>query len=111
MKTIDFNTLLEKMNSDHESFILLNAMKPAPSRTQQIPNSMNFYVIDDDGQVIGKDVEIVVYCADSACNQSINLYYILEKLGYKNVARYAGGLRDWYGHGMELEEIRTTNAA
>ena len=113
MKTITFNDLLEKINGDHSSIILLNALEPSPVRKYQIPNSLNIYQENEILERLHKhkDDEIVVYCTDSVCNKSIALYYLLEHLGYKNVARYAGGLKDWVSHGQALEEILTSVAA
>ncbi len=111
MKTIDFNALLEKMNGDQESFILLNALEPSFIRRFQIPNSLNITRKEDILQSLGKDDEIVVYCSDTVCSESFNLYHKLEHLGYNNISRYAGGLREWDNNGQELEEIRSSNAA
>ncbi len=33
------------------------------------------------------------------------MYYQLESLGYINVFRYPGGIREWVKKGQELEDI------
>ncbi len=111
MKTITFNDLIEKVNGDHSSIRLLNALEPSQIRRYQIPNSLNISKKEDILQRLNKDDEIVVYCTDTVCNQSIALYHLLEHLGYKNVSRFAGGLREWDGNGQALEDILTSGAA
>jgi rhodanese-related sulfurtransferase len=107
MKTINYNDFVKKVYGDHPSVRIINAMNLNPSRGVQIPNSLNFFHIEEIEQELSKDAEIIVYCTNPVCNQSINMYYLLEQLGYKNVTRYAGGLMEWTKNGQPLEEIRT----
>ena len=111
MKTIDFNTLQEKISENQKSFILLNALEPSYIRRFQIPNSLNITRKEEIVQSLDKEDEIVVYCSDTVCNESSTMYHMLEDMGYKNVSRYAGGLTEWYENGQALEEITTSNAA
>jgi rhodanese-related sulfurtransferase len=105
MKTIDYQTLIEKMQNNNAKVTLLNALEPSPIRRLQIPHSLNISRVRDIEHELSKDDDIVVYCSDTVCNQSINLYHQLEHLGFKNVFRYPGGLRDWHRNGQALEEI------
>jgi rhodanese-related sulfurtransferase len=57
--------------------------------------SPSLYESEDALKDLDRDDEIVVYCSTDACAASISVYYFLEKRGYKNVSRYAGGLVDW----------------
>ncbi len=111
MKTIDYNDLVEKVNEDHSSIKLLNALEPSPIRRFQIPHSLNILQKEDIVQFLDKDDEIIVYASDTACNLSTNLYYLLEHLGFNNVTHYAGGLREWDKNGQALEDIWTSSAA
>jgi rhodanese-related sulfurtransferase len=111
MKTIDYNELLEKVNQDRESIKLLNALEPSPIRSHQIPNSLNILQREDILRSLSSDDEIIVYCSDNVCNQSINLYYLLVQLGYNNVTRYAGGIKEWEQNGQALEDIWSSSAA
>lgn len=111
MKTIDYNELLEKVNQDRESIKLLNALEPSPIRSHQIPNSLNILQREDILRSLSSDDEIIVYCSDNVCNQSINLYYLLVQLGYNNVTRYAGGIKEWEQNGQALEDIWSSIAA
>jgi rhodanese-related sulfurtransferase len=111
MRTIDIDTLQEKMKADQKSFILINALEPSFIRRFQIPDSLNLLNKEDILNRLGKEDEIVVYCSDTACNESTNLYYLLEHLGYKNVFRFPGGLMEWDRKGMALEEIYISSVA
>ena len=50
-----------------------------------------------------KDSEIVVYCASETCQNSHIAARELIRLGYLNVAVYAGGKRDWSEAGLPVE--------
>ena len=58
-------------------------------------------------QELKQNDEIVVYCTDYACNKSIILYHLLESMGYKNIYRFAGGLREWETMGFPIVGIQT----
>ena len=111
MKTIDYNSFIEKINAKQFPIKLLNALEPSAIRKYQIPNSLNILQREEIEQKLSKDEEIIVYCTDTACNESTNLYYLLEHLGYSNVTRFSGGLREWFNQGQALEEIHTFSAA
>ena len=111
MKTIDYNDFFEKVNGDQSSVKLLNALEPSPIRSHQIPNSLNIHQREDILKSLNRDDEIIVYCSDNVCNQSINLYYLLVQLGFQNVTRYAGGIKEWEQNGQALEDIWSSIAA
>ncbi len=111
MKTIDYSSFIAKVNDRNSSIKLLNALEPSPIRRYQIPNSLNILQREEIEEKLNKDDEIIVYCTETACNQSTNLYYLLEHMGYKNVTRFSGGLREWFSKGQALEEIFTSSAA
>lgn len=105
MKTITCDDLIEKLRVGHATFRLLNALEPSAAMTAQIPHSLNIIKEEEILLLLKKDEEIVVYCTDHICNKSIVMYYQLEGLGYKNVFRYPGGIREWVSIGQELEDI------
>ena len=111
MKTIDYSSFIAKVNDKKSSIKLLNALEPSPIRRYQIPNSLNILQREEIKEKLNKDDEIIVYCTETACNQSTNLYYLLEHLGYSNVTRFSGGLREWFSKGQALEEIFSSSAA
>lgn len=46
--------------------------------------------------------KIVVYCASDTCQNSHVAAKVLRKLGYADVAVYAGGKKDWEQAGLAL---------
>jgi rhodanese-related sulfurtransferase len=68
-----------------------------------LPCSVSLYKSREALEGLERDDQIVVYCAGADCPASISAYYLLQRRGYKNVSRYAGGLLDWEGAGYLLE--------
>jgi FMN-dependent NADH-azoreductase len=50
-----------------------------------------------------KDAAIVVYCSNTACQNSGIARAELRRLGYSNVRKYAEGKQDWEAAGLPLE--------
>lgn len=50
-----------------------------------------------------KDAALVTYCSNAACANSGQVASKLEKLGYTNVRKYAGGIQDWSEAGLPIE--------
>ena len=68
-----------------------------------LPCSPSLFASADALKGLDREDEIVVYCSNEACFSSVLVYYLLEKRGYKNVRRYAGGLQDWQQADYPLE--------
>jgi rhodanese-related sulfurtransferase len=52
-----------------------------------------------------RDAEIVVYCANSACQNSHIAAQLLIRSGYSNVSVYAAGKQDWVDAGLPTETV------
>jgi rhodanese-related sulfurtransferase len=50
-----------------------------------------------------KDAFIVVYCANTACQNSRTVARMLASMGYTNVAEYEEGKQDWIEAGLPIE--------
>lgn len=50
-----------------------------------------------------KEAEIVVYCANTACQASPQAAQALTGLGYTNVKDYEAGKQDWMEAGLPVE--------
>lgn len=50
-----------------------------------------------------KDAAIVTYCSNPACPNSGQVAAGLERLGYRNVRKYADGIQDWTEAGHPVE--------
>jgi rhodanese-related sulfurtransferase len=58
-----------------------------------------------------KSAFIIVYCANTPCQNSAIAARTLDALGYTNVAEYVEGKQDWVEAGLPLESWRTEKAA
>jgi rhodanese-related sulfurtransferase len=115
MREISRAELKEKIDR-WENLKLVFTLGEWQYNTAHIPGSLNLpcsrrlYQSDDAFKDLEPDDEIVVYCSNKSCFSSISVYYLLEKRGYKNVKRYAGGLLDWEEANYPLEgEMSITN--
>ena len=61
-------------------------------------------------QLPDRDAEIVTYCANPACQNSHVLAHRLKVLGYRNVAIFPGGKKEWQEAGLALESAKTVMA-
>lgn len=58
-----------------------------------------------------RDALIVVYCANTPCQNSRIAAQQLDALGYTNVAEYAEGKQDWVEAGLPLEASAANRTA
>jgi rhodanese-related sulfurtransferase len=58
-----------------------------------------------------KDAFVVVYCANTPCQNSTIAARTLDALGYTNVAEYVEGKQDWVEAGLALERSAAEKAA
>ena len=82
---------------------LLMTMPELAYCAKHIPQSVCVPTVDEALAVLEPADEIVVYCSDVYCAASIYAYRALERRGYANVRRYAGGMADWEAAGYPLE--------
>ena len=102
MKLIDRHELRKKLERGDE-FRLVMTLSEVAYRAKHIPTSVYFDSIGDALDVLDPAEEIVVYCSDVHCAASIYAYRVLEREGYADVRRYAGGLADWEAAGYPLD--------
>ncbi|MEQ8673743.1 MAG: rhodanese-like domain-containing protein [Aggregatilineales bacterium] len=101
MNTITREELKAKLDrGDH--FKLVMTLTEWHFRAMHIPSSIWVSSVDDALSQLGRDEEIVVYCADVNCVASGTAYHLLTDNGYRNVRRYAGGVADWQAAGYPL---------
>ncbi len=98
LSAIEVKNKLERNPNVH----LINTLSAGNFRKEHIPNSLNINSVDITRLLFEKDEEIILYCADVNCMTSYYAYLHLEKSGYKNIWRFAGGLREWYEKGFPL---------
>ena len=94
-----------------DDFVLVNCLSEAQFRAKHIPGSIsipitpeNLLKMSDFDKAILESIsiseEVVVYCSDVSCSASVIAYHRFEKLGFKNLRRFSGGLRKWEDMGF-----------
>ena len=81
---------------------LVNTLNGNAFIKAHIPNSLNITSMKVAELLFDKDDEIIVYCSDVTCTASYYAYKQLEAVGYTNIWRFAGGLREWSENGFPL---------
>jgi rhodanese-related sulfurtransferase len=99
MRLISAQELKEKLDRG-DPLKLVNALGDWEYRAAHIPGSLHFSTPDETLRGLGRDDEIVVHCSNPSCMASVALYQLLERNGYRNVRRFAGGLQEWQEAGI-----------
>lgn len=106
---IDRQSLWEKMQRGDE-FALVDALAPMSFAVSHLPGAISLPPRDVEGRaprrIPDRETEVVVYCASSTCDSSVDVAKHLIELGYRNVRHYAGGKSDWVEAGLPLESSR-----
>jgi len=113
MKLIDRKTLNDKLQSAAAP-TLVEALPEKYWRDWHLPGAKHLphdqvrelapVVLPD------RDAEVVVYCASATCQNSHIAARVLEQIGYRNVAVYAGGKQDWQEAGLPVERAEPVAA-
>jgi rhodanese-related sulfurtransferase len=102
LRLISAQELKEKLDRG-DPLTLVNALGDWEYRAAHIPGSLHFATPEETLRALNRDDEIVVHCSDPSCLASVALYQLLERNGYRNVRRFAGGLQAWQAAGYPLE--------
>jgi rhodanese-related sulfurtransferase len=90
-----------------EALVLVDALAPMSFAHSHLPGAINLPPewVDErgPGRIPDLNTEIVVYCASSTCDSSVQVGSRLAELGYRNIRHYVGGKRDWVEGGLPLE--------
>ena len=90
-----------------EEFALVDALAPMSFAHSHLPGAINLPPewVDERGsrRIPDRNAEIVVYCASSTCDSSVEVGKRLLELGYPNVHHYVEGKRGWVEAGLPLE--------
>lgn len=117
---------LKKLIESGKKIVIVDTMPFEDSyKKEHVPGSVNFvFPIPDmnawDAKETGgkteadyaallgpdKDATIVVYCGFVKCTRSHNGAVWAQKLGYKNVVRYPGGIFAWKGAAYPVEAVK-----
>lgn len=109
-ETISRDDLKKRLDED-DDFELVNVLPAEDFREAHIPGSINIPVASDEfadevqARIPDKDADIVVYCASPQCQASAKAAEQLVSLGYTNVTRYEGGMKEWQQAGNETASV------
>lgn len=103
-KTINAKELKGMMDSGEE-FVLVNVLDKGSFENERICGSINIPVaeIQDAIQRIKRNETVVVHCSGMECKASEFAAKELEKLRFRDVRRFEGGLDEWKKAGLCLE--------
>ena len=102
MRLISAQALKEKLDRG-DPVKLVNALGEWEYRAAHIPGSLHFATAEETLKGLDQDDEIIVHCSNPSCRASVALYQLLERNGYRNLRRFAGGLQEWQQAGYPLE--------
>jgi rhodanese-related sulfurtransferase len=91
-----------------DDFVLVDALAPMIYAHSHLPGAINLPPTAVDAlrctkRIPDLDTQIVVYCANPDCDDSVVTAQRLTALGYRNVRHYAGGKDEWRERGFPLE--------
>jgi rhodanese-related sulfurtransferase len=91
-----------------DDVVLIDALAPMVYAHSHLPGAINMPPNAVDTIRCAKRMpdlgtEIVVYCANTECDDSVVTAERLQGLGYTNVRHYAGGKDEWRRLGLPLE--------
>jgi rhodanese-related sulfurtransferase len=90
-----------------DGLVIVDALPPMSYAHSHLPGAINLPPTRVEASVAKKlpdrDAEIVVYCANPECEDSVETAQRLQQLGYTNVRHYAGGKDEWRARKLPLE--------
>jgi rhodanese-related sulfurtransferase len=90
-----------------DDVVIVDALPPMSYAHSHLPGAINLPPTRVDASVARKlpdrDAEIVVYCANPECEDSVETANQLVALGYTNVRHYPGGKDEWRERRLPLE--------
>lgn len=110
MRIISREELKERLDRGDDVKLIMALDRFAYER-MHIPGSLHFENLVEARELLDPDDEVIVYCSNPACPASVNAYYVLRTLGFKKLARYAGGLAEWEEAGYPLEGMMVRDSA
>lgn len=90
-----------------DPFSIVDALPPISFAHSHLPGAINLPPSRVDAEAArrlpDRNLEIVVYCANPDCEDSVETAERLVALGYMNVRHYPGGKNEWRERGFPLE--------
>ena len=94
-----------------DDIVIVEALGPLYFDAEHLPGARNLphdRVDELAAEVLpDKDAFVVVYCSNTACQNSVVASRRLVELGYTNVHEYVEGKQDWIEAGLPVEQTVT----
>src|SRR5204862_4915762 len=99
---------LQQKLARRDDFVLVDALAPMVYAHSHLPGAINLPPTGVDStrlarRIPDRDTEVVVYCSNPSCEDSVVTARRLEELGYTNVHHYPDGKDEWRELGFPLE--------
>ena len=108
-QTIEAEELRDRLMSETDRPVLVNALAREAFEEQRIPGSVSIPASDAlrlAPDVLARDQAVVVYCASRSCTASPTLAQKLVDIGFADVSDFEGGVEEWERAGFPLEGAR-----
>lgn len=108
-QTVDADELRQRLGSETERPVLVNALAREAFEEQRIPGSISIPAADAlriAPDVLAADQPVVVYCASRSCTASPTLAQKLVDIGFTDVTDFEGGIDEWERAGFPLHGSR-----
>ncbi len=107
MRNVSAEQLLRRIQGG-DALVLVDALPPMAYAHSHLPGAINIppSAVDPDlvaRRIPDRHAEIVVYCANPDCADSLATALRLRNLGYTNISHYTGGKNEWRDAGFPLE--------
>jgi rhodanese-related sulfurtransferase len=93
---------------------LVDALPQSYYDQQHLPGAVNLVETDLDSRAAtvlpDRAATVVTYCSNTACGNSRAVARRLEKLGYRDIRTYPGGIQDWVDAGFPTQATSATAA-
>lgn len=107
MRTISTDELRARLD-DERAPVLIDARSPASFERAHLPGAVSGKSDDivEQAESLAPDREatVIAYTGDSTCRRALRAAERLEGLGYTDVLVYEGGLEEWRGEGLPVEQ-------
>jgi rhodanese-related sulfurtransferase len=107
MRNVSAEELLRRIQ-EGDPLVVVDALPPMAYAHSHLPGAINLPPSSIDPDIVSRRIpdrfaEIIVYCANPDCEDSLATARRLQRLGYTNVSHYAGGKNEWRDAGFPLE--------
>ena len=107
VQTITRDELRNRLDAG-DDIVLVEALGPMYYDDAHLPGARNLPhdQVDELASTVlpDRDALVVVYCANTACQNSVVASRRLVELGYTNVHEYVEGKQDWIEAGLPVEQ-------